>query len=52
MVICCYYNPKKSDIRAHLEQFDKSLALYLLNYEYFVVLGDFNVYVQDNVRVL
>ena len=35
-LLCCSYNPKKSNIRAHLECFNKSLALYLLKCEYFV----------------
>ena len=35
-LLCCSYNPKKSNFRAHLECFNKSLALYLLKCEYFV----------------
>ena len=47
-LLCCSYNPKKINIRAHLECLNKSLALYLLKYEHFLVLGDFNVCVEDS----
>ena len=40
------YNSKKSNIRAHLECLNKSLALHLLKYEHFLVLGDFNICVE------
>ena len=40
------YNSKKSNIRAHLECLNKSLALHLLKYEHFLVLRDFNVCVE------
>ena len=42
------YNSKKSNIRAHLECLNKSLALHLLKYEHFLVLGDFNICVEDS----
>ena len=42
------YNPKKSNIRAHLECLNKSLALHLLKYEHFLVLGNFNVCVENS----
>ena len=45
-LLCCSYNPKKSNIRAHLECLNKSLALHLLKYEHFLVLGDFNICVE------
>ena len=38
--LCCSYNPKKSNIRAHLECLNKSLALYLLKYELNVCVED------------
>ena len=41
------YNPKKSN-RVHLECLNKSLALHLLKYEHFLLLGDFNVCVEDS----
>ena len=47
-LLCCSYNPKKSNIRAHLECLNKRLALHLLKYEHFIVLGDFNVCVEDS----
>ena len=47
-LLCCSFNPKKSNIRAHLECLNKNLALFLLKYERFVVLGDFNVCVEDS----
>ena len=45
---CCSNNLKKSSIRAHLECLNKSLALHLLKYEHFLVLGDFSVCVEDS----
>ena len=36
--LCCSDNPKKSNIRVHLKCLNKSLALYLLKYEHFLVL--------------
>ena len=47
MLLCCSYNPKKSN-RAHLECLNKSLALHLSKYEHFLVLRDFNVCVEDS----
>ena len=47
-LFCCYYNPKKSNVRAHFECLNKSLVLHLLKYEHFLVLGDFNICVEDS----
>ena len=47
-LLCCSYNPKKGNIRAHLECMNKSLALHLLKYEHLLVLGGFNVCIEDS----
>ena len=47
-LLSCSYNPKKSNIRAHVECLRKTLALYLLKHELFLVLGDFEVCVEDS----
>ena len=46
-LLCCSYNPKKNNIRAHLDCLNKSLALHLLKYEHFLVI-DFKVWVEDS----
>ena len=47
-LLCCYYNPKKSNVRAHSECLNESLVLHLLKYEHFLVLEDFNICVEDS----
>ena len=43
-LLCCSCNPKKNAIKSHLEPLlHKRLALYSSKYENFIVLGDFNV---------
>ena len=39
----CSYNPNKNDIHAHLENLDRSLALYSSSYENHIIKCDFNV---------
>ena len=46
-LLCCSYNPNKNTIKSHTEILHKGLALYSSKYENFIVLGDFNV-VMDN----
>ena len=47
-LLYCSYNPKKINIRAHIKCLSKTLPLYFLKYEHFLVLGDFNVFVEDS----
>ena len=42
-LLCCSYNPNKNTIKSHIEILHKGLALYSPKYENFIVLGDFNV---------
>ena len=42
-LLCCSYNPNKNTIKSHIEILHKGLALYSSKYENFIVLGDFNV---------
>ena len=44
----CSYNLDKSNISMHLSESRKSLDLYSTKYENFVILGDFNVEVDNN----
>ena len=39
----CFYNANKNVIKIHIEILHKGLALYSSQYENFIVLGDFNV---------
>ena len=38
-----FLHPNKNTIKSHLENLHEGLALYSSKYEYFIVLGDFNV---------
>ena len=42
-LLYCSYNQNKNNIPAHLENLDRSLALYSLSYENYIIMGDFNV---------
>ena len=42
-LLCCFYNPSRSNIDFHLERLNRNLALYLSCYENFMIKGDFNV---------
>ena len=41
--LCCHYSPNKNTVKSHIEILHKGLALYSSKYENFIVLGDFNV---------
>ena len=43
MVAMLFLHPNKNTIKSHLENLHEGLALYSSKYEYFIVLGDFNV---------
>ena len=42
-MLCCSYSPNKNAIKSHIEILQKDLALYSSKYKNFIVLGDFNV---------
>ena len=42
-LLCCFYNPSRSNIDFHLEHLNRNLALYSSCYENFMIIGDFNV---------
>ena len=44
---CCSYNPNKSNISRHLYTLRKSLDLYSAHYENTILIGDFNVSIDD-----
>ena len=46
-MLCCSYNPNKNAIKSHLEIIYKGLALYSSKYENFIILGDFNVAMEN-----
>ena len=47
-LINCSYNPHKNNIGAHLDSLNKSLDLFSSNFERIILLGDFNVEVDEN----
>ena len=46
-LVCCSYNPNRNNIFNHLEALRKSLDLYSAHYENIVLLGDFDVNIND-----
>ena len=47
-LLCCSYNPNKNAIKSDLEILHKGLALYSSKYENLIVLGGFNVGVNNS----
>ena len=47
-LINCSYNPHKNNIGVHLDSLSKSLDLFSSNFERIILLGDFNVEVDEN----
>ena len=45
--MCCSYNPNKSNNSSHLDTLRKSLDLYWAHYKNTVLIGDFNVSIDD-----
>ena len=43
----CSYNPNKSNISRHLDTLRKSLDLYSTHYENTILIGDFNISIDD-----
>ena len=48
-LICCSYNRNKHNISEHIEILSKSIDLLSSNYENFLLMGDFNEGVDNNV---
>ena len=46
-LVCCSYNLNKSNISRHLDTLRKSLDLYSTHYENTILIGDFNVSIDD-----
>ena len=46
-LVCCSCNPNKSNISRHLDTLRKSLDLYSAHYENTILIGDFNVSIDD-----
>ena len=51
-LLCCSYNPDQNTIKSHTEILQKGLALYSSKYESFIVLGDFNVDMDNRIIVI
>ena len=48
LLACCSYNPSKSNISRHLDTLRESLDLYSAHYENNILIGDFNVSIDDS----
>ena len=46
-LVCCSYNPNKNNISSHLEALRRSLDIYSALFENTILVGDFNVEVND-----
>ena len=49
-LLCCSYNLNKNNTQFHLENMTKCLALYSPNYENLIILGDFNVSIDKDLK--
>ena len=47
-LLSCSYNPEKGNIKNHLRALSTSLDIYSTHFDHFIVLGDFNVAI-DNI---
>ena len=43
----CFYNPNRENIENHLETLSKNLASYSSSYENLIIIGDYNVSVEE-----
>ena len=51
-LLCCTYNPNRKNISSHLDLLRRSLDLYSVEYEHFIIVGDFNTEVtQTSMKV-
>ena len=46
-LLSCSYNPNRENIENHLETLSKSLTLYSYSYENLIIVGDFNICVEE-----
>ena len=46
-LLSCFYNPNRENIENQLETLSKSLVLYSSSYENFIIVGNFNVCVEE-----
>ena len=46
-LLSCSYNPNRENIENHLKTLSKSLALYSYSYENLIIVGDFNMCVEE-----
>ena len=46
-VVCCSYNTESNNIKNHFSALSVSLDIYSSKYERFIVMGDFNVEVEN-----
>ena len=47
-LLSCSYNPEKGNIKNHLQALSTSLDIYSSRYDHFLVLGDFNVDIENS----
>ena len=47
MTLCCSYNLGNNNIKNYLRELNVSLGIYSSQYEHFIVMGDFNVEVEN-----
>ena len=47
-LINCSYNPHKNNIATHLDRLSESLDTFSSDYQKFIILGDFNVEINEN----
>ena len=50
-LVCCSYNPQKSNITKLLDVIGKNLDLYSSRYENYFLLGDFNSEPSENAMI-
>ena len=46
-LLSCSYNPRKENMKTHLETLSRNLALYFSSYDNVIVLDDFTVGVEE-----
>ena len=49
-LINCSYNPHKNNIATHLDRLSESLDTFSSDYQKFIILGDFNIEINENYR--
>ena len=49
-LLCCYYNPKYSQISHHLKEIGKNLDVLTSKYDNIILMGDFNTEPPDTEK--